>query len=333
MSVHVLPGWLLLVAVALASQYLSELIVVGGKHPLEASALAVVFGILIRNAVGLFKVLQPGVATAEKLLILGIVLMGAGFDYNVVQQQGWQILTIILGTMAVAFVLILGLGRMFQLPSGLSLLLSVGTTICGTSAIAITAPLIKAKEEETSYAVGTVALWGLVAILLYPKVGQMLGLSDLTFGVFAGTAIHSTPQVVGAGYIYSEAAGNTATAIKLVRNCFMAPLAILIALWFARQTSKVGTGAVKVDWKRAFPWFLFGYFLRAFFNTRGYFTKAGIAAFSETGKFFILLGMVGVGLSTQLSAFKSVGFKPLLVGLIGAIVLAAISAAMIFILL
>ncbi len=333
MSWNVLPGWLLLAAVALASQWISELVVMGGKHPLEASALAVVLGILIRNGLGILKLLQPGVAASEKLLIFGIVLMGAGFDYNIVQQQGWHILTIILGTMILAFGLILALGRMFQLPAGLSMLLSVGTTICGTSAIAITAPLIKAKEEETSYAVGTVALWGLVAILLYPKIGQMLQLSDLDFGVFAGTAIHSTPQVVGAGYIYSEAAGNTATAIKLVRNCFMAPLAIVIALWYARRFASEGSGGVKVDWKRAFPWFLFGYFLMAFFNTRGYFTKAGIAAFSETGKFLILLGMAGVGLNTNLAAFKAVGFKPLLAGLIGAIILAAISGLMIYLLL
>src|SRR5205807_895270 len=114
-------------------------------------------------------------------------------------------------------------------------LLAVGTCICGGTAIALVAPLIRAKEEETSYAVAVIALWGVAAILIYPLGAHELGVSNEDFGLFAGTAIHSTPQVVGAGIVYSEESGKIATAVKLVRNCFMAPLAMLIALWFATQ--------------------------------------------------------------------------------------------------
>ena len=321
------PGWGLLIALSLISMYLSETVVMGGKHPLEASAVAVVLGILLSNLGRLPLACKAGVATSEKLLIFGIVLMGAGLNLATITKEGLPLLAVIVITMVLGFFLIVGLGRAFGLPAGLSMLLGVGTTICGTSAIAVTAPLIKAKQEEISYAIGTVALWGLVAILLYPLIGQMLHVSDTHFGIFAGVAIHSTPQVIGAGYIFSDLAGQTATAVKLVRNCFMAPVAIVIALWYAKQNS--GGAVSKVNIARAFPWFLFGYFLMAFLNTRELLSPAAVTNCTEGGKFLILVGMAGVGLNTQFGAFKEVGLKPLVVGLIGSLIVAAVSAFLI----
>jgi uncharacterized integral membrane protein (TIGR00698 family) len=326
-SVNLLPGILLLVAVALVSRYASELVQLGGKHPLEESALAVIIGILLRNLLTLPSAVKNGISSSEKLLVLGIVLMGAGLDVAKISSQGVKMLEIILVPMVIGFFLIYFLARKMNLPMGLGVLLAVGTTICGTSAIAVTAPLIKSREEETSYAVGTVALWGLVAILLYPYLGHLAHASDFAFGVFAGTAIHSTPQVIGAGYIFSDAAGQTATAVKLVRNCFMAPVAILIAIWYSRAAGK--DSVAKVNILRAFPWFLFGYFLMAAGNSWGMFSAQFIEQSTAAGKFLILLGMAGVGLSTNFAAFKSVGLKPLLVGLIGSIIVAAVSAGMI----
>jgi uncharacterized integral membrane protein (TIGR00698 family) len=236
--------------------------------------------------------------------------------------------------MTVSFFVIYVLGKIFKLPSALAILLSVGTTICGGSAIAITAPLIKAKEEETSYAIGTIALWGLIAIVFYPKIAQLLGVTDINFGIFAGTAIHSTPQVVGAGFIFSDIAGKTATAIKLVRNCLMVPLAFLIVLWHTRKMipgRRSRESHIKVA--KAFPWFLFGYFVMAGMNTLGYFSAEGINFFSSVGRFLILMGLAGIGLNTVFDFFKKVGVKPLIVGLIGSLVVASCSVLMIGLLL
>jgi uncharacterized integral membrane protein (TIGR00698 family) len=236
--------------------------------------------------------------------------------------------------MTVSYFVIYALGRLFRLSPTLSTLLSVGTTICGGSAIAITAPLIKAKEEETSYAIGTIALWGLGAILFYPQIARAFGVGDIAFGVFAGTAIHSTPQVVGAGFIFSDLAGKTATAVKLVRNCFMAPLAFLIAAWFTRTHLQAAAREKKrVNWVKAFPWFLFGYFVMAGLNTAGYFSAKGIAGLSWLGRSLIIIAMAGIGLGTVFSAFRKVGLKPLVVGLLGAMVVAACSILMISLLL
>jgi uncharacterized integral membrane protein (TIGR00698 family) len=334
MKKEFIPGWLLMLAVGALSMLLSKLIVLGGKNPIEAAVIAILIGILIRNTGLLPDFFLPGIKAFEKILILGIVLIGASLNFRNIGSQGANMLIIILVTMVVSYFVIYYLGKIFKLPTGLAVLLSVGTTICGGSAIAVTAPLIKAKEEETSYAIGTIALWGFVAIILYPKIAQMLSVTDMNFGVFAGTAIHSTPQVVGAGFIFSDLAGKTATAVKLVRNCFMVPVAFLIAVWYTssilKGKKKEGT---RMNVAKAFPWFLFGYFLLAGMNTQGYFSAEGVHAFNSAGRFLILLGLAGIGLNTVFSSFKKVGLKPLLIGFVGALFVAGCSILMIHILL
>ncbi|MFC2170206.1 YeiH family protein [Acidobacteriota bacterium] len=328
------PGWLFMLAVGIMATYISKLVVVGGKNPIEAAVLAIIIGILIRNFGLVPTACFPGIKAFEKILILGIVLIGASLDFRNIASQGINLLFIILITMTISFFVIYFLGKAFKLPMTLSILLTVGTTICGGSAIAVTAPLIKAKEEETSYAIGTIALWGLFAIILYPKIAQLLGASDIYFGVFAGTAIHSTPQVVGAGFIFSDIAGKTATAVKLVRNCFMVPVAFLIAVWYTKNIlkAKKEEGA-HINMAKAFPWFLFGYFIMAALNTQGYFSSEGVKAFNTAGRFLILLGLSGIGLNTVFASFRKVGLKPLIVGLIGAAVVAGCSILMIGLLL
>lgn len=324
-----LPGWALMLVLSLVATGLSKLVVVAEKEPIEASALVVILGIVLRNTWGLPAACVPGVKAAEKLLVLGIVLMGFGLNYQKVLGESGHILTIILVTMGVGFVSIYLLGRLGRLSEKLGVLLAVGTCICGGTAVALVAPLIKAKEEETSYAVAVIALWGVAAILLYPFVALKLGVSDQDFGLFAGTAIHSTPQVVGAGFIYSEESGQIATAVKLVRNCFMAPLALLIALWFTSKVVREDAGP-RVNFAKAFPWFLFAYFLTSYLGTQGYVSSGWIKHFETAGRFFILLGMAGVGLNTDLTSLRRVGLRPFFVGLLGALIVAAVSITLIY---
>jgi len=334
MKKEFLPGWLLMTALGSVSLLVQNAITAGGKHPLEATAVAVILGLLARNFGLVPKIFDPGVKHFEKLLIWGVILIGATLNFKNFRAQGPRMLAVIVVTMVASYFAIYALARLFGLPATLSTLLSVGTTICGGSAIAVTAPLIKAKEEETSYAIGTITLWGLLAIILYPKIAQTLGVGDVAFGVFAGTAIHATPQVVGAGFIFSDSAGMTATAVKLVRNFFMAPLAFLIAAWWARAEIRAAKGENRrVNVARAFPWFLFGFYLMAAMNTAGFFTKAGVEKLTWLGRFLITVSMAGVGLNTMVKTFKGVGLKPLLVGFLGAGIVAAVSAAMIAIVL
>ena len=336
MKKEFLPGWALMAVLAVGSMWVSGLVEVGKKHPLEAAMIAIIVGILLRNLKLLPKVFDAGVKAFQTPLIWGIVLYGSKLKLDEVKDQGGAIIGTVIITMAVGFFAIYFLARAFKLPQGLSTLLAVGTTICGGSAIAITSPLIKAKEEETSYAITTIALWGLVAILAYPKIGQLIGVSDQAFGVFAGTAIHSTPQVVGAATIFSDQAGALASGVKLVRNCFMIPLALIIAvIYTSTHATKGQEKSAKLNWMKAFPWFLFGFFVMAILRTpgvfgeEGLFSETGLKLFGKWGSFFILMGMAGIGMNTRFDSFKGIGIKPFVVGLIGSVIVAAVSILLI----
>ena len=125
------------------------------------------------------------------------------------------------------------------LPDRLGTLLGVGTSICGVSAIVATAPAIEAKQEETSLAVATITVFGLLAVVVYPLLGRLLGLSDAFFGTWAGTAVNDTSQVVATGLIYSQRAGEVATVVKLTRNLFMAPvIVVLSSIYLARAAER-----------------------------------------------------------------------------------------------
>jgi len=230
------------------------------------------------------------------------------------------------------------LGRWTGLPQKLAILIGVGTAICGGTAIAIAAPVIRAEEEDVSYSIGTIALFGLAAIFVYPLLGHLLHFSSKVFGLWAGTAIHSTPQVLAAGFIFSEEAGQIATVAKLFRNMFMIPLAFLLALWYARKTAADGqSGSTGVQALRAFPYFLFGFLALVIVRTVGDGLasipqgpwKAFIDFDKSVAKFLILTAMAGIGLRTELRSMKSIGYKPFVVGLVGSVILALVSIVII----
>ncbi len=322
-------GWGLLLVITVVATLLSEMVEVGGKHPLEPSALAIVCGILLANGLSIPQRFQPGLKSGEKFLTIGIVLLGASLNFHSVFSHGADILTLIVVTMAIGFLATLALGRWNSISSELSLLLAVGTTICGGTAIAITAPLIRAKPQDTSYAVATITLWGVAATLLYPALGRLVGADDFHFGLFAGTAIHSTPQVVGAGFIFSDAAGKIATAVKLVRNCFIVPLAFVIAIWHANAPVRSASDSVQANFWRVFPWFLFAFFFLSWMNTQGYIEPDLAEQSSTVGKFLVNVGMAAVGMGTSLASIRQAGLKPLVIGLLGTLVVGAVSIALI----
>jgi len=340
-----LPGWLMMavlavVAMLIAGQAQGVLETFVGelrKNPVEKALVAIVIGIVLRNLGLLPKWVEAGIKKYDTPLILGIVLYGVKLNFSRIASENpegllLKIFGMIVITMSVGFTIIYVLARMFKLPKRLSILLGVGTTICGGSAIAITSPLIEAEEQETSYAITTIALWGLMAIIVYPLVARGLsGVTNLGFGIFAGTAIHSTPQVVGAGHIFSAEAGNIATGVKLIRNCFMVPLAMLVAVWYtATQHGRVTREGKKLNWIKAFPWFLFGFFVMAYLGSADYFTPAGARKIGKAGSFLILMGMAGIGMNTRLSSFKGIGIKPFVVGLLGSLIVATVSILLIW---
>jgi len=280
----VIVGWIVMALIAILSKWISKLIVINGTNPFEAIMVGIIIGAVARNA-GLFpKKWQPYLKKFETPLLWGIMLLGAGFSIKIASELPLSLI-VIFSTMLVGFFFIYFgfffiyfLGRKLGLPDKLSALLAVGTTICGGSAIAITSPLIKAKEEETSYSVSTIVIAAFVLLITLPFLGNLLGLNQTAFGIWAGTAVHNTPQTIGTGYIFGEEAGQVATIIKLTRNMFMILVAVLVSIWFGTKEAKEGKLGKKAILK-AFPWVLFGYIGMAVCAVKGFFSPEGIIFF------------------------------------------------------
>lgn len=323
----IILGWVVMAGVAYISRLISRLVVVNGTNPLEAMLVGIVLGALVRNAGLIPKKMEAYLKKFETPLLWGIMLLGAGFSIKIASELPLS-LVVILVTMLVCFFFVYVIARKLGLPEKLSALLAVGTSICGGSAIAITAPLIKAREEETCYSVSTIVIAAFILLVSLPFLGSLFGLNQTAFGIWAGTAVHNTPQTIGTGYIFGEAAGQVATIIKLSRNMFMILVAVLVSLWFGAKEAGEGRLGKKAILK-AFPWVLFGYAAMAICAVKGFFTPEGISFFKSAGKFLILMGMVGIGFGTNFRDIKRLGMKPLLVGILGAVVGTAVSLVLV----
>jgi len=320
---------------ALVAKYVSELIVVSGKNPVEDVLIAIIFGIIIRNTINIPSVFMPGIQKFEKILALGIVLLGAGLSLSQLVSSAYEAVGVVSVCILVAPLIIYFLGRWAGLPQNLAILIGVGTTICGGTAIAIAAPIIEAEDSEVSYSIATIALFGLIAIFVYPFLAQFMGLSDKFFGLWAGTAIHSTPQVLAAGFSFSDEAGQIATITKLFRNLFIIPTVVILGFWIAKQKHEKNSKKInkKTDLFKAVPGFLYGFVIFVIVRTLGDHIQflpepvwTNLIIYSKaTAKFLILVAMAGIGLRSDLFAMRKIGFRPFYVGLAGSIILAGIS--------
>lgn len=336
-----LPGWCLMVGIAILSTFLSQQVIVENRHPLESVTVAILIGLFLKNLLPLPRFFDRGISNYEVPLKLGIMLLGIGLSFFAVLEIGVKAITVVVLCLLVAPILLFFIGRRAGLSEKLSTLIGVGTTICGSTAIAITAPVIEAEEDDVSYAVATISLFGIVAMFLLPIVGRMLNLSEPMFGIWAGTAIHATPQAVAGGYMYGEIAGQVSTVAKLTRNIFMAPAVFLIGIWYVKKNLKTVEGLTKkTRYSKAIPLFLFGFLAFAMIRTigDGTFPTPGspwrwvVQHVNELGRFLVLIAMAGIGLNTRLNTIIKIGGKPFLVGLLASLLLAIISLLLIHLL-
>ncbi len=340
-NISSLPGWGLMIGIALFSILISKQIVVGSKNPLESVTIAILLGLLLKNLFPLPPFFNPGLSRYEVALKSGIVLLGIGLSFFALLEIGTKAITVVVLCLLIAPILFFFIGRRAGLSEKMNILIGIGTTICGSTAIAITAPLIEAEGDDVSYAIGTISLFGIDAMFLFPVVARLFELNESVFGLWAGTAIHATPQVVAAGYMYGELAGQVSTVSKLTRNIFMAPAVFLIGLWYMKKRLEKTEGSpIKTKYSKAVPFFLFGFLAFAIIRTIG----DGMAVIpasqwkwvvkhiNELGKFLVLVAMAGIGLNTKLNTMRQIGPKPFLVGLVASILLATISLLLIHLL-
>jgi uncharacterized integral membrane protein (TIGR00698 family) len=325
------PGLALLAAIAAPALFVQQQIIVSGKTVASAVAVAIVLGVLLRNLVGLPAACKSGVSLAVKrLLRVGIALLGAQLSLGQVLSTGATALFVVAACIVLAILVVRFISMRMGLSDRLGTLLGVGTSICGVSAIVATAPAIEAKQEETSLAVATITVFGLLAVVVYPLLGRLLGLSDVVFGTWAGTAVNDTSQVVATGLIYSQRAGEVATVVKLTRNLFMAPVIVVLSTWYLRRGEQAaGKGQKGISWKSAVPGFVLGFVAMAVLNSLGVFPPMALDLIKTASSWLIVAALAGVGLETNLASLKTIGFRPFYAGLCAATFMAAVSFGLI----
>jgi uncharacterized integral membrane protein (TIGR00698 family) len=282
--------------------------------------VGVLLGLIVGNLLAVGPVFRPGIRFAGAFLLrLGIVLLGARLAFGDILAIGAGSLLMVAAAMTLALGLTMALGRILRLPVRLVALIAVGTAICGNSAIVATAPVIEADDRDVSFAVATITIFGVLAVLVYPFVGHALGLSDPIFGHWAGVAVNDTSQVTATGFAYSEAAGQTATVVKLTRNTLMGPLIMVVGLLYARSgAARSAEGVVQASrlrFVRLVPLFVLGFLALAVVNSVGWLPAGAKPPIGEASRALILLALVGVGLNANLRQMRTVGLRPFYLGL------------------
>jgi len=322
-----LPGLLLLLSIAIASTFITDLLpeLIGGV--IGKVFISVLLGILIANTLKPSrKIFGAGIKFgSSKLLKLGIIFMGVTVSFSNMVKLGPAPILIILILMLLVVCITFLLGKLLGVSFRRKLLLAVGICICGNSAIVATAPAIEAEEEEVAMAVSIITLFGVLGVMLYPLIGKALGMSDMLFGAWVGMAINDTSQVVAAGQIFSDEAAEIAITIKLIRNIMIVPAVLIASYVYKKYTVKSTDNQEsnqknkKLDIIKLFPMFVLGFLGMAIINSLGLFSfelfgKAINLWFKEISKFLILLALSGIGLGVVFKRMKSIGLKPFILG-------------------
>lgn len=310
-AIEVLPGLLLCAAIGGVSVLIATFLpVLGAPIP------AIVIGVLVSLLIPLPVRLRAGIAYSSRFVLqCAVVLLGAQLSLGTIVAVGARSLPVMLATLVVCLIAASLLGRALHVDRDLRVLIGVGTGICGASAIAAVAPVIGAKTSQISYAVSTIFLFNVLAVILFPPLGRLLGMGPHAFGLFAGTAVNDTSSVVAAASVYSAAALGFAVVVKLVRTLMIIPVSAALAVIEARRrrdgerlTGRRVAGLV--------PWFLIGFVVVALVNSTGAIAPPVTSGLVHASVALIAVALAAVGLSTDVAAIRRAGWRPLALGAI-----------------
>ena len=294
-------------------------------------AVLLLGGMIIRNTIGLPKVFQPGAVLARPIIKPGIILLGGYYLWSNLLKVGVFALVLVLVFILGTTVLVSVLGRRLKQDDGLMGVMAAGTGICGVSAAVAVAPVVNAKPRDFFYAVGTILLFGTVALFSFPYIGKALGMSEPVFGAWVGTAILNTAQLVAAATWYGHDSLLTANIINIVRVGFI-PIAVIYCVWFyvIRQATAEGKHEKVNKWqviKEKFPVFILGFFAMVTLNEFGVFTEDHRTIFGKQFlQIFFAVGFAGVGLNIAFDDLKKAGGKAFVIGFLAATIKAVLSA-------
>jgi uncharacterized integral membrane protein (TIGR00698 family) len=307
------PGFALALAVAAVAT------VVGQYVPLIGSAVpGAVIGTVIAIAVKPGARFAPGVKWASTFVLqCSVVLLGAQLSIAEAARVGVSSLPVMLGTLAICLAAAWLYGRLLGVPGDLRTLIGVGTGICGGSAIAAVSPVIEAASADVAYAISTIFLFNIAAVLVFPLLGHALGMSQQSFGLFAGTAVNDTSSVVATATTYGTAATSHAVVVKLVRTLMIIPICMGLAALTARKQQRPAIATARMSPHRAaklVPWFLIGFVLVAAVNSCGIIPADAHSPLKHASVFLVSVALSAIGLSTSVAALRKAGARPLVIG-------------------
>ena len=315
-------GWglLLCLAIAIPSWFL------GKQFPIVGGAvIAILAGMIITLFLKDKTKLEGGIKfTSKKILQWAVILLGFGMNLNVILQTGKQSLPIIIGTITVSLLISFVLHKVMHIPSKTSTLVGVGSSICGGSAIAATAPVIDADDEEVAQAISVIFFFNVLAAVFFPMFGNAIGFSTTSgeaFGIFAGTAVNDTSSVTAAAATWDSMWGlgsatlDKAVTVKLTRTLAIIPITLVLA--FFRTRKEKNSDGKTVSFKQIFPFFILYFIAASVITTIA--LNCGVSAdffypVKELSKFFIVLAMAAIGLNTNIVKLVKTGGKPIIMG-------------------
>ena len=329
------PGLALALAVAAVAT------IVGQYVPLIGSAVpGAVIGTVIAIVVKPGARFAPGVKWASSFVLqCSVVLLGAQLSIVEAARVGVSSLPVMFGTLAICLVGAWLYGRLLGIPGDLRTLVGVGTGICGGSAIAAVSPVIEAASADVAYAISTIFLFNIAAVLVFPVLGHALGMSQQSFGLFAGTAVNDTSSVVATATTYGTAATSHAVVVKLVRTLMIIPICLGLAMLTGRKqrrpviatapaaaardgaagapASPAALASGRMSPRRAIklvPWFLIGFVLVAAVNSCGIIPAGAHSPLEHASVFLVSVALSAIGLSTNVAALRKAGARPLILG-------------------
>lgn len=314
------PGILLCLAIAIPSWF------IGTAFPIIGGAvIAILAGMILTLIIKNKTALEPGIKfTSKKILQWAVILLGFGMDLNVVLETGKQSLPIIICTIGISLIMAFLINKFIKMPSKVATLIGVGSSICGGSAIAATAPVIDADEEEVAQSISVIFLFNVLAALLFPSFGQLIGFDTTSgdaFGIFAGTAVNDMSSVTATASTWDgmfnlgTATLDKAVTVKMTRTLAIIPITLVLAL--AKAKKQKSNGAGKINFKKIFPFFILFFIGASIITTIA--VSCGVSAdlfdpLKTLSKFLIVMAMAAIGMNTNIVKLVKSGAKPIFLG-------------------
>jgi len=340
-----IPGIVICILIAAISTILGKLKI--GNVSLEVIG-APVFAIIIGMIVTLIKptlstgdTFQSGIKfTSKKILQWAVIILGFSLNLGTIAKVGTQSLPVIICTISISLITAFILMKLFKIDPKVSTLIGVGSSICGGSAIAATAPVIEADDEEVAQAISVIFLFNVMAALIFPSMGHAIGLGSEGFAIFAGTAVNDTSSVTAAastaeGLYGVEGILSTAVTVKLTRTLAIIPITLTLALYRMYKAKKSGGASNNFDFRKIFPWFILFFVGASIITTivgiipasafTSFYTGTFVGAMKWLAKFFIAMAMCAIGLNTDIVKLVKKGGKPILMGFICWVAITAVS--------